>query len=87
MLALFGLRRLEPGLVRPYRAIGYPFVPGLALVIAAVSLVAMATYNVGVALLFLGIVVVAAVSYFAGGRHRLAVDWAHEHPVEPGQAA
>jgi APA family basic amino acid/polyamine antiporter len=39
--ALFRLRRTEPDTPRPYRAWGYPVVPGLALLFAAGLLVAM----------------------------------------------
>jgi ethanolamine permease len=41
MIALFALRKKEPELERPFKAVGYPFSPALALVIAAVSLVAV----------------------------------------------
>ncbi len=37
--ALFALRRREPGTPRPYRAWGYPLVPGLALAIAIALLI------------------------------------------------
>jgi APA family basic amino acid/polyamine antiporter len=33
ILALFVLRRREPGLVRPYRAFGYPWLPAFVLAI------------------------------------------------------
>lgn len=59
MIALFRLRRLEPNLVRPFRAMGYPWLPLWALACAAVCLVSVAYYNllissVFVALLLLG---------------------------------
>jgi APA family basic amino acid/polyamine antiporter len=38
-IALFVLRRREPGLARPYRAILYPFLPALTLVIEVVFLI------------------------------------------------
>jgi APA family basic amino acid/polyamine antiporter len=40
-LSLFVLRRREPETARPYRAWGYPIVPGLAVVFAVALLVAM----------------------------------------------
>jgi APA family basic amino acid/polyamine antiporter len=40
--SLFVLRRREPDAERPYRATGYPYVPGLAIVLAILLLVAMA---------------------------------------------
>ena len=38
--ALFVLRRREPNLPRPYRAIGYPFVPAIALIGSITFLIA-----------------------------------------------
>ncbi|MBI3144988.1 MAG: ethanolamine permease [Pseudogulbenkiania sp.] len=52
MLALFKLRRSEPQLERPYRAPGFPLVPGIALGCALVCLIAMVYYNVMLALIF-----------------------------------
>lgn len=59
MLSLFKLRRSAPGLARSFLAPGYPLVPGLALALAAVCLVAMVWFNpqtagVFVALMALG---------------------------------
>ena len=45
MASLFRLRRSEPALHRSYRAPGYPWVPGIALVLALGSFVAMAWLN------------------------------------------
>jgi len=53
MLSLFKLRRSEPALERSYRAPGYPLVPGIALVLAVVCLVAMVWFNLQVAGVFL----------------------------------
>lgn len=39
IVALFWLRRREPGLPRPWRAIGYPFLPLLALLLEGAALV------------------------------------------------
>lgn len=58
--ALFVLRRREPELRRPYRAFGYPWVPGLALVLAALLLVVFVLGNSGPSLLA---IVVVAVTY------------------------
>ncbi len=77
MAALFGLRKKEPALPRPYHAPGYPWVPALALVIAVVSLVSMAWYNPGIAGVFALIVGVSATFYFATGRHKADVGWAY----------
>jgi ethanolamine permease len=45
MIALFQLRRKEPGLSRPFKVPFYPLLPAAALVIAVFSFVAMAIYN------------------------------------------
>ena len=45
MLSLFKLRKTEPNLERTFRAPGYPIVPGIALFLAVVCLVAMAWFN------------------------------------------
>ena len=45
MLSLFRLRRTAPGLDRSFHAPGYPIVPGIALVLAVVCLVAMIWFN------------------------------------------
>jgi len=52
MLSLFRLRRTEPGLERPYAAPLFPFLPGLALVLACVALLAMIIYNFEIAVIF-----------------------------------
>ena len=52
MLSLFKLRRSEPALERPFMAPGYPLVPGIALVLAVVCLVAMAWFNAVIGLVF-----------------------------------
>ncbi|MDZ5646368.1 ethanolamine permease [Nitrospirillum sp. BR 11828] len=59
MASLFRLRRDAPALDRPFRAPGYPWVPGLALGLACLCLAAMIYYNlllfgVFIALLALG---------------------------------
>jgi ethanolamine permease len=64
MVALFALRAREPELPRPFRAVGYPFVPALALGLALAALVAMVAYNPELALVFAGLVG-AGLIYFA----------------------
>ena len=55
MLSLFKLRRTEPDLGRPYRAPGYPLVPGVALGLAALCLAAMVWLNTIIFAVFIGI--------------------------------
>ena len=52
MVALFRLRILEPELARPFRAIGYPWLPLWALLCAAVCMVSLVWYNRLVSLVF-----------------------------------
>jgi len=56
--ALFVLRWREPALRRPYRAFGYPWVPGIALITTAVLLVVFLLGNTGPSLLAIGVVAV-----------------------------
>jgi len=55
MVSLFVLRKNEPSLERPFRAVCYPMFPALALLIAAVSFVAMAWFNLLIGGIFCGI--------------------------------
>jgi APA family basic amino acid/polyamine antiporter len=56
--ALFILRRREPDLPRPYRAFGYPWIPGIVLVSAVALLTAFVLGNRGPSLLAVGVLVV-----------------------------
>jgi len=69
MVALFALRRREPSLARPYRAFGYPLVPGLALGLSLLCLASMVWYNRSVALAF-AIMLVVAVGYWRIAQRR-----------------
>ena len=64
MVSLFVLRKSEPNLERPFRAVCYPVFPALALGIAAVSLVAMGWYNPVIAAIFVGILALGS-AYFS----------------------
>ena len=66
MAALFRLRRKEPGLHRPFRAPLYPYLPALAIGLAAISLMAVIYYNALVSALFAGLFVVALPLYRRG---------------------
>lgn len=76
MVSLFRLRRTEPELERPFRAIGYPFVPALALVIAVVSLVALTWFNLEIAGVFVLLLGLAVAWYALAGRRALDESWA-----------
>jgi ethanolamine permease len=60
MLSLFKLRRSEPDLERSFRAPGYPIVPGIALVLAVVCLIAMVWFNLVICGIFLCLMAVGA---------------------------
>ncbi|HVR64305.1 MAG TPA: ethanolamine permease [Polyangia bacterium] len=66
MVALFVLRRREPALPRPFRAVAYPWFPGAALALSLVAFGAMIWTNRGVALAY------AAILILAGAYWRLA---------------
>jgi len=61
LASLFRLRYREPGLERPFRTPAYPLFPALALLLAVVSLVAIAWYNPELAAIFLAAGVVGGV--------------------------
>jgi APA family basic amino acid/polyamine antiporter len=69
--ALFALRRWEPDLRRPYRALGYPWVPAIALLASAVLLVVFVLGNTRPSLLAVAVI---AVTYplFGFVRRRLS---------------
>ena len=77
MVSLLVLRRTEPELPRPYRAVLYPVFPVVALVLAALSLVAMTVYNLGIAALFALLMVLGLIWHQLRGRHGLDPSWAH----------
>lgn len=59
MLSLFRLRRSAPELDRSFLAPGYPVVPGIALVLAVVCLIAMLWFNPLIGAIFVGLMAAA----------------------------
>ena len=59
MVSLFVLRKNEPAMNRPFRVPFYPLSPVLALVIATFSIIVMTYYNLKLALIYFGILIVA----------------------------
>jgi len=57
MAALFRLRAIEPGLVRPFVAPAYPWAPGFALIMAAVALVMMVWNNLEIAAIYVVVMI------------------------------
>ncbi|WP_397448944.1 ethanolamine permease [Pseudomonas sp. NA-150] len=70
MLSLFKLRKSEPLLERSFRAPGYPIVPGIALVLAIVCLIAMAWFNALIGAIFLGFMAVGFIYFLLTGQSR-----------------
>ncbi|WP_440466628.1 ethanolamine permease [Pseudomonas sp. YH-1] len=70
MLSLFKLRRSEPDLERSFRAPGFPVVPGIALALAVLCLVAMVWFNLQIAGIFLAFMAVGFVYFQLTAAHR-----------------
>lgn len=63
MLALIRLRAREPDLPRPFRAIGYPFMPAWTLLCASIALGSLVFYNHVVSLLFVALLAVGYIAF------------------------
>lgn len=63
MASLFRLRHSQPDLARPFRAPGYPWVPGIALACAVVCLATMVYFNPQVAVWFTAMMAAGLVSF------------------------
>jgi ethanolamine permease len=74
MIALFVLRKREPDLPRPFRAVAYPVFPLVALVIAAFSLIALIVLNPIIAAIFFAMLLAGSIYYFAFARRLAARD-------------
>ncbi|MCY7356021.1 MAG: ethanolamine permease [Rudanella sp.] len=55
LVCLFALRQREPDMERPFRVAFYPFLPGLALVLGTICLLAMIYFNPLLSLIFAGL--------------------------------
>jgi ethanolamine permease len=73
MLSLFGLRRREPTLARPFPALGYPVVPAIALVLACVCLVTMVWFNPLLATVFAGLMALGYLYFLTTSKQRAAL--------------
>jgi ethanolamine permease len=70
MVALFALRRREPDLPRPFKAIGYPLVPATALGLAAACLAVLTWQTPVIAAVFAGLLATGVAWFVARGRLR-----------------
>ncbi|HEY3300259.1 MAG TPA: ethanolamine permease [Methylophilaceae bacterium] len=68
MMSLFTLRKNEPNLVRPFKAVAYPLFPIVALVLAVISLVTIIYYNQQLTLVFFGLMALGY-AYFSMTQH------------------
>lgn len=68
MMSLFALRKNEPNLVRPFKAVAYPLFPIIALVLALLSLVTIIYYNQQLTLVFFGLMALGY-AYFCMTQH------------------
>ncbi|HYF29639.1 MAG TPA: ethanolamine permease [Chitinophagaceae bacterium] len=64
MIAVIVLRKKEPALPRPFKTPLYPYFPVIALVIAAVSLVAMTSLNLRLSLIYFGIIGLSYILFY-----------------------
>ncbi len=76
MISLLVLRRKEPELERPFKAIAYPVFPIIALVLSSISMIAMIYYNAKVAILFASILAVGLGYFQLIAKHRADDSWA-----------
>jgi ethanolamine permease len=74
MLSLFALRKKQPDLARPFPAIGYPLLPGIALVLAIVCLVTMVWFNPALAAVFAGLMALGFVYFRTTAAQRKAAE-------------
>jgi ethanolamine permease len=77
LVSLFRLRKTEPELVRPFLAVGFPVLPGVALLIAALSLAAMIWLYAAIAAIFFAVLAAGAVFYRTSAAARIDPRWAH----------
>lgn len=64
MITVIVLRKKEPGLPRPFRVPWYPLFPVAALIIALMSLSAMIAFNIKLALVYFGLLLLAYIWFY-----------------------
>jgi ethanolamine permease len=70
MISLLVLRKKEPNTVRPFRTPFYPWFPVIALLLSAISLVAVIWFNPMEGLLFLALMAAGLILFIATGAHK-----------------
>jgi ethanolamine permease len=84
MLALFRLRKKEPNLKRPYKAVCYPVFPIIALIGAVVCFVLMVVYNFNVFIAYLILVGLCYIYYIYNKKniHEVVIETPEEEEEE-----
>lgn len=73
MLALFRLRKIAPDMNRPFRVPFYPIFPGLALIIAVIALLSVTYFNLILAGIYFGMIILAYIGFnFYAKKQKLA---------------
>jgi ethanolamine permease len=70
MMSLFALRKNEPNLDRPFKAVAYPLFPAIALGLATISLVTMIYFNPQLTLIFVGLMALGFIYFSLTQHHR-----------------
>lgn len=70
MMSLFALRKKEPNLARPFKAVAYPAFPAIALTLALFSLVTIIYYNQQLTLVFFGLMALGYIYFSLTQHHR-----------------
>lgn len=70
MMSLFALRKKEPNLTRPFKAVAYPTFPAIALTLALISLVTIIYYNQQLTLVFFGLMALGYIYFSLTQHHR-----------------
>lgn len=71
MISLFILRKKEPGLERPFIAPFYPLFPAIALIISAVTLIAIVYFYLMLSLIFFAGLAATLLVFMAMGKHKV----------------
>ncbi|PSR52383.1 ethanolamine permease [Adhaeribacter arboris] len=70
MVSLFILRKKEPHLPRPFKAPGYPYLPAIAILLAAVSALAILYYYTWLCILFVAGLCITFLIFYLTGSHK-----------------
>lgn len=71
MVTVIVLRKKEPALVRPFKVPLYPYFPAVALLISVISLIAMITLNMKLAMIYFGIILLSYIWFYYMVKNKL----------------